>query len=116
MGGTGVGGAGVGGTAVGGAEVTVAITAVGGTGEFVGSAATPVVDVGTPAWVLVTGGLPLAGNLQDVAAEASITSNNPVKMIFLVMLFSLASFSIHPLVNPNVVILHHFMIRFGWFQ
>jgi len=116
VGGTGVGGTGVGGTAVGGAEVAVTITAVGGTGEFVGSTTTPVVDVGSAAWVLVTGGLPLAGSLQDVATKASITSNNPVKMIFLVMLFSLALFSVHPSVNPNDDILHHFMIRFGWFQ
>lgn len=90
MGGTEVGGTEVGGTAVGGAEVTVAITDVGGMGGFVGSAATPIVDVGTCAWVLEAGGLLLAGNLQDVATKASITSNNPVKMIFLFILFSLA--------------------------
>jgi hypothetical protein len=101
---------------VGGAEVTVAITAVGGMGGVVGSAATPVVEVGTCAWVLEAGGLLLAGNLQDVATRASITSNNPMKMIFLFILFSLAFFSVHPLDSTNVDILHHFMIRFGWFQ
>jgi hypothetical protein len=65
---------------------------------LVGSAATPVVDVGTTGTgVLTGGGLPLAGNLQDVAANASITSNTHTKTIFLFMLFSLATFSVHPI-------------------
>jgi hypothetical protein len=78
-------------------EVTVTITDVGGMEVFVGSAATPVVDVGTTgASVVAGGGLPLAGNLQDEAANASITSNTHVKMIFFFMRFSLATISVHP--------------------
>jgi hypothetical protein len=42
-------------------------------------------------------GAPLAGNLQDVAANANMISNTHVKMIFLFMLFSLDAFSVHPM-------------------
>jgi hypothetical protein len=81
-------------------EVAVAITCVGATDVFVGSAATPTVDVGTVGtWVVTAGGLPLAGNLQDVAANASTTNNIHVKIVFLFMLFSLTSLSVHPMLN-----------------
>ena len=97
-GGTGVGGIGVGGTGVGGMGVLITTTGVGGTDVSVGSAAKPVVDVGTGGTcVLTTGGFPLAGNLQDVAANASITNNTLVKMILLFMLFSFAILSVHPI-------------------
>jgi hypothetical protein len=97
-------------------EVAGGIT-VGGMAVVVGSAATPVVEVGmTATWVLVTGGLPLAGNLHAEAASASSTSNNPMKTIFLFMLFSLASFSVYPMALPNDDILHHFMNHLRWFQ
>jgi len=98
VGGTAVGGTAVGTTAVGGIEVTVTITGVGGTEVSVGSAATPWVEVGIPgASVVESGGFPLAGNLQDEAANASITSNTHMKTIFFFMLFSLTSFSVHPI-------------------
>jgi len=116
VGGNGVGGTVVGGTAVDGMEVTVTITAVGGTEVFVGSAATPVVDVGKiGACVATGGGVLLAGNLQDVAANANITNIAHVKMIFLFMLFSLAVFSVHPMRIAHDDILHHFEVRYGWF-
>jgi hypothetical protein len=87
-----VGGAAVGGTAVG------TTSWVGGIDVLVGSAITPVVDVGRDGvCVLVNGGLPLAGNLQDVAVNASVTRITQVKMILFFMLFSLAIFSYHPM-------------------
>jgi hypothetical protein len=117
VGGIAVGGTAVGGTAVGGMAVTVTITAVGGTAVFVGSAATPVVEVGSIGACVTGGGvLPLAGNLQDVAANANITNNTHVKMIFLFMLFSLGTFSDHPMYVANAAILHHFVDRFGKFH
>jgi hypothetical protein len=106
VGGIAVGGTAVDGTAVGGMEVTVTITAVGGIEVSVGSAATPVVEVGkSGAWVISGGGVPLAGNLQDVAANANITNNAHVKMIFLFMLFSLTAFNVHP-VNIAMMIFY----------
>jgi hypothetical protein len=74
---------------VGGIDVTVTITAVGGTDVLVGSAATPVVEIGTAvSGFMAVGGLPLAGNLQAVAANASITSSTQVKINFLFMVAS----------------------------
>jgi hypothetical protein len=91
VGGTEVGGTEVGGTAVGGIDVTVTIAGVGGADVLVASAATPVVEVGTAdSWLVTVGGLPLAGNLQAVAANASITSSTQVKINFLFMVASLA--------------------------
>jgi len=78
-------------TGVGGAEVTVTTTGVGGTDVLVGSAATPVVAVGTTGtWVVTGGGLPAAGSLQAVVINPSITSTTHVKMVFLFMVASLA--------------------------
>ncbi len=76
-----------------GRHVAVTTTGVGGTEVLVGSARTtaPVVAVGTTGtWVTAGGGLPLAGNLQAVVINASITSSPHVKMIFLFMVASLA--------------------------
>ncbi len=91
VGGTVVGGTWVGGgTAVGGTGVTVTITAVGGAEVRVGSAAIPVVEVGTTGgWPVAGGGLPLAGNLHPANPTASITSSIQVKNTFLFIVASL---------------------------
>jgi hypothetical protein len=89
---------------VGGTEVAVTTTGVGGTEVLVGSAATPVVEVGTTGtWVATGGGLPAAGNLQAVMISASITSAVPVKMIFLFMVASLAP-------NANILMMIFYII------
>ena len=118
------GGTGVGGTAVGGTEVAVTITGVGGTEVFitttgvggmdvlVGSTTTTPPEVGpgcTASWVVITGGVPLAGNLQPVVINASITSSTHVNRIFLFMVVSLSTQG----KVPNDDILHHFDYRFS---
>src|SRR4030042_6459571 len=92
VGGTAVVGTAVGGTAVGGAVVAVTTTGVGGSGVLVGSATArpPVVAVGsTGIWVGMVGASPTAGNLQEVAVNASVSSNTHVRMNFLFMIASL---------------------------
>lgn len=77
------------GIGVGGAEVEVTTTGVGGAEVLVGNTNTPWVALGTTGcWVMGTG-LPLAGNLHDVMAIASIIRNTLVKMIFLFIVRSL---------------------------
>jgi hypothetical protein len=74
-----------------GGIVSVGTSGVGGTEVLVGATATAfVVAVGTIGAEVVVGGLPLAGNLQAVAVNASNTSSTQVKMIFLFMVASLA--------------------------
>jgi hypothetical protein len=66
--------------------------------------------------VVARGGFPLAGNLQDEAANASITSNTHVKTIFFFMLFSLTPYSVHPIKWSHDAILLHFMGRITVFS
>jgi hypothetical protein len=80
---------------------------VGGREVFVGSAWIPTVAVGKMGCCVLTGGgLPLAGSLHAVAANASSASSTQVKMIFLFMVASLA-----PLQVSYIDILHHFINR-----
>ena len=73
---------------------------------LVGSAATPVVAVGTTGTSVETGGgLPAAGNLQAVVINTSITSITQVKKIFLFMVASLAP-------NTNIMMIFYIILPF----
>jgi hypothetical protein len=69
------------------------------------------------AWVVMVGGLPLAGSLQDVVIRARITSNTQAKINFFFMVVSLSSDQLSAKRDLHSdIILHHFAKCFAFYE